>query len=210
MFEKYKAMGLTAFLPQRGGTLVRLRALFAVALAAVAAHQAGASPITINTERRGDMIDIRASALLRADAATAWRVLTDYNRYTEFVPDLRSSRVTARRGATVMVEQSGDARLWQLHIPIEITFEITEIPPYLLHSRAVAGSLKWLVSSYTMAPTRYGLRLDYVGHVIPGWEFLGQIEQSAIQQNIARQFQALADEIERATQAQDRRGDAAY
>ena len=156
------------------------------------------------------MIDIRAGALLRADAATAWGVLTDYNRYPEFVPDLRSSRVTARRGTTVMVEQSGDATLWQLHIPIEITFEITEIPPYQLHSRAVAGSLKWLASSYTMKPTRDGLRLDYVGHIIPGWEILGRIEQSAIQQNIARQFQALADEIERASEAQAWRGDAAH
>ena len=27
--------------------------------------------------------------LLNADGATAWRVLTDYNRYPEFIPDLR-------------------------------------------------------------------------------------------------------------------------
>lgn len=200
--EKYSAAGASGFPLRLRRVLLRLRGVCAVAVAAIAAHHAGASPITISTERRGEMIDIRASAVLHADAATAWRVLTDYNRYPEFIPDLRSSRVTARRGATVMVEQSGDAALWRLHMPIEITFEITEIPPYQLYSRAVAGSLRWLASDYTIHWTSDGLRLDYVGHVIPGWEILGRIEQSVIQQNIARQFQALADEIERSSQAQ--------
>lgn len=207
--EKYSAAGLSAFRPRLRRALLRLRAMCAFAVAAIAVHPAGASPITISTERHGEVIDIRASAVLRADAATAWRVLTDYNRYPEFIPDLRSSRVTARQGATVTVEQSGDASLWRLHMPIEITFEITEIPPSQLNSRAVAGSLRWLASNYTIHWTRDGLRLDYVGHVIPGWEMLGWIEQSVIQQNISRQFQALADEIERSSEAQDRRGNPA-
>ena len=71
------------------------------------------------------MIDIiRASVVLNADAATAWRVLTDYDRYTEFIPNLRVSRVVARQGTTVTVEQSGDAALWLFKMPLDITFEI--------------------------------------------------------------------------------------
>ena len=179
------------------GTTLCLAAAFAVALGFAAAKPAAAAAIiTVEAERHGDTIDIRASAMLNADAATAWRVLTDYDRYAEFIPDLRTSRVVARRGATVTVEQSGDAALWLFKMPLDITFEINEIAPDTLQSRAVAGSLHALASSYTLTPVASGVRLDYAGHIAPGFAFFGELEQMAVRQNVARQFQALADEIE--------------
>jgi hypothetical protein len=180
-----------------GGAIARLVVVFALSLVAVAAQPTVAATITISTERHGDTIDIRASAVLNADAATAWRVLTDYNRYTEFIPDLRVSRVVAHHGATVTVEQSGDAALWLFKVPLHVTFEIEEIPPNSLQSRAVAGSLRALASSYVLTPAASGVRLDYAGRVAPGFELFGSIEQTVVEQNIARHFQALADEIER-------------
>ena len=167
-------------------------------LAAMVLHPAAfAATITINSEHRGDAIHIRASTVLNADTATAWRVLTDYDRYPEFIPDLRTSRVIARRGAIVTVEQSGDAALWLVKWPLNITFEINELPPNGLRSRAIAGSLRALASNYTLTTVASGVRLDYEGDIAPGFEFFGDIEQVAVQQNVARQFQALADEIER-------------
>ena len=53
-------------------------------------------------------MNIHAGVVLNADVATAWRVLTDYGRYAEFIPDLHLSRIVARHGATVTVEQSGE------------------------------------------------------------------------------------------------------
>ena len=173
------------------------RVVLALALAVAAAQPAAAAAITLHTERSGDAIGIRASVVLHADGATAWRVLTDYDRYTDFIPALRSSRIIARRGATITVEQSGDATLWLFRLPLDITFEINEIPPNRLQSRAVAGSLRALTSSYVLSPDAAGIRLDYTGRVIPGFEFFGRIEQRVVEQNIAAQFQALADEIER-------------
>jgi hypothetical protein len=35
-------------------------------------------------------------------------VLTDCDRYVEFIPDLNVSRVVARNGATINVEQSAE------------------------------------------------------------------------------------------------------
>jgi hypothetical protein len=179
------------------------RRIVAAVLVAVMGWAAAAAAATadIAAERHGESIDIHASALLDADVVTAWRVLTDYGRYAEFIPDLRESRVVARRGATIVVEQSGDARLWLLRMPLDITFEITEFPPHAVHSRAVAGSLRALDSSYVLTPASPGVRLEYTGHVTPGFVLFGPIEQYAVEQNIARQFQALADEIERSSAA---------
>jgi hypothetical protein len=180
-----------------GGTTASLVVAFALALVVSAAQPADAATITISTERHGNTIDVHASVVLNADAATAWRVLTDYNRYTDFIPDLRVSRVVARRGATVTVEQSGDATLWLFKIPLDVTFEIDEIPPKSLQSRAVAGSLRALASSYVLTPAASAVHLDYAGRIAPGFELFGPIEQTVVEQNVARQFQALADEIER-------------
>jgi Polyketide cyclase / dehydrase and lipid transport len=178
-----------------------LTPVFALAIVIVAAPPAAAATITVDAERRGETIEIRATAELKADSATAWRVLTDYDRYPEFIPDLRASRVVARRGATVTVEQTGDATLWLLRFPLDITFEITEFPPNRLQSRGVAGSLRAISSSYWLTPASAGVRLDYAGHVAPGFELFGPLEQIAVQQSVARQFQALADEIERRSAA---------
>ena len=179
-----------------------------MAFMAAAAAPASAATIIAITERSGDAIDIHASMELHADAATAWRVLTDYDRYTEFIPDLRVSRVIARRGTTVTVEQSGDAKLWLFRMPLNVTFEIDETPPNRLRSHTVAGSLRALASSYALTPAAYGVRLDYSGRITPGFALFGHIEEIAVEQNIARQFQAFADEIERQGAAARQHSDA--
>jgi ribosome-associated toxin RatA of RatAB toxin-antitoxin module len=169
----------------------------AVALALAPAPDTRAATISFDAERSAGVLEIRASAVLKADPSTAWCALTDYSRYTEFIPDLRTSRVLSRRGATVTVEETGDATLGLLRMPLDVTFEITEHAPDSMSSRAVAGSLRALDSRYALTPTFDGVRLDYNGRVDPGFDLLAPIEYVAAERNIQRQFQALADEIER-------------
>jgi ribosome-associated toxin RatA of RatAB toxin-antitoxin module len=174
---------------------------FALMLMLAVLLSAAAATVTLNSKLQGDEIDIQASAMLNADAATAWRVLTDYDRYAEFIPDLRVSRVVARDGAKITVEQSGDAAFWLFKMPVNVTFEVIERPPNSLQSRTVAGSMRVLASSYALVPVASGVRLDYTGQIVPGFELVGRIEQMAVERNAARQFQALADEIERSSAA---------
>lgn len=174
---------------------------FALVMMLAGGPPAAAAMVTINTKLQGDAVDIHASALLNADAATAWRVLTDYDRYAEFIPDLRVSRVLARDGAKIIVEQSGDAALWLFKLPVHVRFEVNELPPNSLQSRTVAGSVRVLASIYALVPVASGVRLDYAGQIVPGFELVGRIEQTVVQQNAARHFQALADEIERRSAA---------
>lgn len=123
-------------------------------------------------------------------------MLTDYDRYAEFIPDLNVSRVVARNGATITVEQSGNAAFWLFKLPVHVTFEVNELPPNSLQSRTVAGSVRVLASSYALTPVASGVRLDYAGQVLPGFELVSRIEQMVVERNAARQLQALADEIE--------------
>ena len=180
-----------------GTMAMRLGSAFALAATMAAALPVAAAKITFNVVRGVETIDVQASATVNADTATAWRVLTEYDRYTEFIPDLQRSQVVARSGSKVTVEQSGFAILWLLKMPVQVTFEVNENPPNGLQSRAVAGSLRSLTSNYVLTPVHSGTRLDYLGRIASGFELFGHIEQAAVEHNITRQFQALADEIER-------------
>lgn len=172
------------------------RAASAVALA-VAAVSVPAAEVSVAVQRRGDGIAIEARATLDADAATAWRVLTDYDRYPEFAPDLVASRVVAREGTKVTVEQLGDARVWMLRVPLAVTYEITEFPPHRLHSRAVSGSMRLLEGEYRLAAVPSGARLDYSGLAATRAGLLGPLERWVIEDNASRQLRALAEAIER-------------
>jgi ribosome-associated toxin RatA of RatAB toxin-antitoxin module len=166
-------------------------------LLALLAQNSTAATIAIDVSTHADKIEIEASTLLNADAASAWQVLTDYEHYVDFIPGLQESRVVGRNGATVTVKQSGDVELWLLHIPLDVTFEITEIAPTRLESRVVAGDLRALNSRYVLTPEGKQVRLEYFGKLDSGFVLFGPVEGLAVKQNIARRFQALADEIER-------------
>lgn len=172
-----------------------------VLLLSLLAQGAVAATVAIDVTSDDDQIEIEASAVLNADAATAWSVLTDYPRYTDFIPGLQVCRVVARKGATVTVEQSGEVSLWLLRRPLEVTFEITEIAPTRLDSRVVAGDLHAFSSHYVLTPVGGEVRLEYSGTMESGPALFGPIERLAVKQNVARRFQALADEIERRTRS---------
>ena len=156
-----------------------------------------AATVEIETRREGEAIEIRASARIDADLQSAWQVITDYGHFVAFIPDLRQSRVIARQGAAVTVEQSGDAKLWLFRMPLSITFAIVESAPNRLRSRAIAGSMRSLESDYELRVDGRGVRLLYAGHVVPGFSLFGPLEERAVEHNVGRQLRALADEIER-------------
>ncbi|MBU6485348.1 MAG: SRPBCC family protein [Betaproteobacteria bacterium] len=172
------------------------RALFVV-LALAVARSGAASDVAVDVERHAGSVVVDASVIVDADATTAWRVLTDYGRYPEFVPGLRASRVIAREGARVTVEQTGLAPWWLLRVPIAVTYEIVESPPASLRSRADIPGTGVLRSTYTLTPAGSALRLRYTGSLTIAPGFLGPLREVAVEQAITGHMRALAGEMER-------------
>jgi hypothetical protein len=165
----------------------------AFAMACAGASPAAGPSVDVRIDRGDDGVVIVARARAAADPATAWSVLTDYERYHDFIPGVRSSRVVERRGTHVVVEQWDDATLW----PLRVRYEIEEFPPTGLRSRAVASSFPALSSTFIVQAMGPGIRLDYVGRIGAGMPILGRLEQSVLERAAVRDFQALANEIER-------------
>jgi hypothetical protein len=99
------------------------------------------------------------------------------------------------------VEQSGNVKLGLLHMPLDVTFEITEIAPTRLVSRVVAGDLRALKGCYVLTDVGSGVHLDYTGQLDAGLALFSVIERLAVKQNVASHFQSRADEIERQSAA---------
>jgi ribosome-associated toxin RatA of RatAB toxin-antitoxin module len=163
----------------------------------VAAFPVAAADVNVSVRRDGAALIIDASAMLEADAATVWQVLTDYERYVDFVPGMKSSRVVARHGANVTVVQSTDSPIWLMPTPLDVTYTITEQPPDRIESSGSGSMWAALDSRYRLVSSAAGIRLDYAGRVTPRSALLGRIEQFAVRQGIVREFEALAREIER-------------
>jgi ribosome-associated toxin RatA of RatAB toxin-antitoxin module len=154
-------------------------------------------PDSVRAWRDDEAVIVQAQAELAAPLTTAWRVLTDYEHYADFIPDLKSSRVLARAGNTAIVEQKGEAGFFFYHFPLEVTFSVTEVPGYSVSSRAISGTFREMIGSYVLTEISTGVRLVYTGRLVPSFRLPPLIGVAAVRAAVERQFLALAHEIRR-------------
>ncbi len=169
-----------------------------VLLLMVVGTASGASPdrVTIEARRDGDAVIVEAHASLHADLETAWDVLTDYDRYAEFIPDLKSSRILARSGSSVIVEQKGQAGFFLFRFPMEVTMSVSEEPRSGITSRAIAGTFREMTGSYTLTRDGDELRFTYSGRMVPDFVLPPLIGTAAVKAAVRKQFGALVKRMQ--------------
>lgn len=178
--------------PAGPGTRAGISCLLLVCVAVVAA----AADVSVEATRDGEAVEVEAVAEIAVGLARAWEVLTDYNRFPEFVPDLHESRVVSRQGPSVVVEQKGAARFLFLSYPIEVRLAVREHPQERIESRAVTGNFRELRSVYTLEPREGGVRLRYHGRLVPDFQ-LPLFHTYVLKSNVEATFRAMVEEIER-------------
>jgi ribosome-associated toxin RatA of RatAB toxin-antitoxin module len=189
----------------RRGVLLLITSLCLLSQALASAADARDS---VRAWRDEDAVIVQAQADLDAPLQTAWRVLTDYDHYAQFIPDLKSSRVLARSGNTAIVEQKGEAGFFLYHFPLEVTFSVTEVPDTAVRSRAISGTFKEMSGSYVLTEHSKGVRLVYNGRLVPAFRLPPFIGVPALRAAVERQFLALAREIRRVASAAEGNSDA--
>ena len=177
---------------RRPGALCAISCLLPLLGAAVA----GAADVSVDATRDGEAVEVAASADLAVGVARAWEVLTAYNRFTEFVPNLDESRIVSRDGVHAVVEQKGSARFLFFTYPIEVRLAVTEHPRQRIESRAIAGNFRELHSVYTLEPREGGARLRYHGRLVPDFQ-LPLFLTFVLKNNVEATFRAMVEEIER-------------
>jgi ribosome-associated toxin RatA of RatAB toxin-antitoxin module len=158
---------------------------------------ARAAVVEVRSHREGDAVVVSASVTVRADPAVAWSVLTDYQRYPEFVPDMEISRVRGRDSRGLIVEQRGRARFLFFSQGIDATFAIAEVPERSVSSVAIGGSFRELAGRYELQRVPGGTRLSYSGRAVPGDAVPLWLLTLALEANVERHIAAFAREIAR-------------
>jgi ribosome-associated toxin RatA of RatAB toxin-antitoxin module len=153
--------------------------------------------VRVDARRVGDAVLVSAGARVRADLDTAWTVLTGYDAYADFIPDLKSSRVVVRAGDTVIVEQKGEVGFFLFHFPMEVTFTVTEQPRTSITSQAISGTFKEMTSTYLLAQEGETVHLTYSGRLVPDFILPPLLGTAAVRAAVHKQFGALVKEIRR-------------
>jgi ribosome-associated toxin RatA of RatAB toxin-antitoxin module len=173
-----------------------VKALAAAALLLLlAAGTANSQQIKVEAHRDGDAVLVEARAHLKADAHLAWDVLTGYDQYARFVPDLKSSEILARAGNTAIVEQRGVAGFFLFRFPLEVRLAVTEQPYEQVSAQAIAGNFKEMTGLYRLVPEGEELRFTYSGRLVPAFGLPPLIGTAAVRIAVERQFAALVREI---------------
>ncbi len=163
----------------------------------VALAPARAAEITVEVKRERDVFHVEARGEFEGSVARTWQVLTDYGRYSEYIPEVSESRVLSRRGHQVEVEQKGEARVLFLTFPIEVRLAITEQPYERIIARSVSGSFRELRSVYSLEAGQGRILLRYVGRLVPDFYVPPVLGTLLLKRNVEEMFVALVEEMER-------------
>lgn len=173
-------------------------AAVAVVSALVPAAAGAGGDIVVETQRRGDAVEVHAHALLAAPMPLAWRVLTDYERMPRFIPGIVKSVVRQRQGNHLLVEHTGDAHFLFFSFPIDVTLEVDESPMKWVSSRAVAGNVRRMTGRYELSEDAGGgVLLRYSGLIEPGFDLPPFVGVAALRGTVREEFTAMVAEIER-------------
>jgi ribosome-associated toxin RatA of RatAB toxin-antitoxin module len=153
--------------------------------------------ISLQTTRHGDSFEVEGVAEFEAEVTLAWEVLTDYGRLSEFIPGMRSSRIVSRSNRSVVVDQSGEARLLFLSFPIQVRLEVEEFPYERIVSRAIKGNFKEFRGAYALEARGRRLLLHYTGSLTPDFSIPPLIGTILVRKTVEKRFGAMVDEIMR-------------
>jgi len=151
----------------------------------------------VEAHRDGEAIVVSAVAEVAGDRRVAWEVLTGYERYPEFVPDLRSTRVTGRSERAASLEQRGTAGWLFYRVNVFVALSVVEEPFERVHSVSTGGDFREFSGTYRLLSTADGIRLEYSGRMVPAFRLPPLIGLPALRAMVGRQFEGMVREIER-------------
>ena len=145
------------------------------------------------------MYEVDATATVAAPLPKVWRILTGYERMSEFVPDLESCKVLSRNGNEVIIEQFGVARFLFMSKAIHLIVRATEQPMSSIDISLISGDMKHYESKWELIPVPEtgGTKIVYSGRLVPNFYVPGILGAKMIRNDIEHMMNAVVARIER-------------
>ncbi|MGH6622576.1 MAG: SRPBCC family protein [Burkholderiaceae bacterium] len=174
-----------------------IRTLMVVCCTMLVLPSARAATTRIDVVRDGEVFIIDAVLVAPVSVRDAWAVLTDFDAMSRFVPDLESSRITARAGTRITVEQRGVARWGPLALKFQTVREVDLTPFERVTSHVVSGSLRKVDTHTRFATVANGTEIrHHIELITDGWlpDF---VVEGFLRAEVRQQFEALEREMRR-------------
>ncbi len=144
--------------------------------------------------------DITSSGAVKASPAAVWKILTNYDKMPDFVPDLATSRVLSRSGDDAIIEQFGVARFLFLQRDIHLIVLAKEQPMTRIVISLVSGDMKVYQCQWELVPVPEtgGTRINYTGKMAPKFYVPGMLGANIIKGDITRMMAAVLARLDRA------------
>lgn len=150
---------------------------------------------TVKVEANATFIHVNAEIDTTVNRDIAWKVLTDYDHWAEFVPDMILSRVVSKAGEPLLVEQRGVVP-WMPNFPLVVVASVEEKPKRSLRFQRVAGNLRGIEGEWRIQG-RSKVRLIYRSTVEPGFPLPPQMSIEIFRHDAKAKLEAMAQEMAR-------------
>jgi len=149
----------------------------------------------VRVEASEAVISVYAEIEVPVDREQAWAVLTDYNRWAEYIPNLQVSRVISPPGEPIRLEQRGSIP-WLPNFPLVMIALVEENPPRAIRFQRIAGNIRMLAGEWRIQG-RFPVRLTYRSTVVPGFPLPPEVSGEIFRHDAKVRIEALAREMER-------------
>src|ERR1700694_6293907 len=101
-----------------------------------------AKDIVVHVKKDGATIIVDVEMAVQVPPLAAWDVLTDYDHMAQFVTNVQSSKITDRKGNTLVVAQKSGTSFGLLKFSFDNVREVELVPHSEIRSNLISGDMK--------------------------------------------------------------------
>ena len=159
-----------------------------------------AKDIVVHVKKNGATIIVDVEMAVQAPPLAAWDVLTDYDHMAQFVTNVQASKITDRKGNTLVVAQKSGTSFGLLKFSFDNVREVELVPHSEVRSKLISGDMK--ASAFTtriVSNGGGGARVFNHGEFVPTMWVPPVIGTAFLEAETRRQFHELRNEMTRRT-----------
>src|ERR1700682_2474954 len=171
----------------------------ALAQAPLRADPQAASDIVVHVKKDGATIIVDVEMAVQVPPLAAWDVLTDYDHMAQFVTNVQSSKITDRKGNTLVVAQKSGTAFGLLKFSFDNVREVELVPHSEIRSNLISGDMKASAFTTRIVSDGGGARVFNHGEFVPTMWVPPVIGTAFLEAETRRQFHELRNEMMRRT-----------
>ena len=137
----------------------------------------------------------------RGNIDAAWEVLTDYENFERFLPNITASKVIAENGDRLIFEQVNVVDLWLFQQEFKVQIEAIKTKPTQVDFKIVDGELKKLIGRWQIEEVSPGkILVSHAVEVEPGKDTEKPFFYGVYESSLEETLKAMAIEISQRSQ----------